>query len=75
MPEQVLNWAVQALAKAARLSIIRVYPPTQNQFPIGQVMNKNLTIKMGHCHHCKYIPHLLGHRFRHYRSGQDPHQD
>jgi threonine dehydrogenase-like Zn-dependent dehydrogenase len=58
-PEQVLLWAVQSLAKAGTLSIIGVYPPTQNRFPIGEAMNKNLTIKMGNCHHRKYIPHLL----------------
>ncbi len=58
-PEQVLDWAVEALAKAGTLAIIGVYPPTQNDFPIGQAMNKNLTIKMGNCHHRKYIPHLL----------------
>ncbi len=58
-PEQVLNWAVQALAKAGTLSIVGVYPPTQHQFPIGEAMNKNLTLRMGNCHHRKYIPHLL----------------
>jgi threonine dehydrogenase-like Zn-dependent dehydrogenase len=58
-PEEVLNWAVQALAKAGTLSIVGVYPPTQHQFPIGEAMNKNLTIRMGNCHHRKYIPHLL----------------
>jgi len=58
-PNQVLNWAVEALAKAGTLSIIGVYPPTQKDFPIGQAMNKNLTVKMGNCHHRKYIPQLL----------------
>ncbi|KPF96725.1 alanine acetyltransferase [Rhodopseudomonas sp. AAP120] len=58
-PEQALDWAVQALAKAGTLSIIGVYPPTKRTFPIGEAMNKNLTIKMGNCNHRKYIPHLL----------------
>lgn len=58
-PEQALDWAVQALAKAGTLSIIGVYPPTERTFPIGEAMNKNLTIKMGNCNHRKYIPHLL----------------
>nr|WP_181707750.1 zinc-dependent alcohol dehydrogenase [Chthonobacter rhizosphaerae] len=58
-PDQALNWAVAALAKAGTLSIIGVYPPAQTSFPIGQAMNKNLTVKMGNCHHRKYIPHLL----------------
>jgi len=58
-PSQSLNWAVEALAKAGTLSIIGVYPPTVETFPIGQAMNKNLTIKMGNCNHRKYIPHLI----------------
>jgi|TARA_R100000501_G_scaffold17256_1_gene31935 threonine dehydrogenase-like Zn-dependent dehydrogenase len=58
-PSQVLKWAVEALAKAGTLSIIGVYPPTVETFPIGQAMNKNLTIKMGNCNHRKYIPHLV----------------
>jgi threonine dehydrogenase-like Zn-dependent dehydrogenase len=58
-PAQVLIWAVQALAKAGTLSIIGVYPPTARTFPIGEAMNKNLTLKMGNCNHRKYIPKLL----------------
>lgn len=58
-PSQALDWAVAALAKAGTLSINGVYPPGQNDFPIGQAMNKNLTLRMGNCHHRKYIPHLL----------------
>ncbi|MDY0885514.1 zinc-dependent alcohol dehydrogenase [Dongia soli] len=58
-PSQVLQWATEALAKAGTLAIIGVYPPGADSFPIGQAMNKNLTIKMGNCNHRKYIPHLL----------------
>jgi threonine dehydrogenase-like Zn-dependent dehydrogenase len=58
-PSQVLQWAVEALAKAGTLAIIGVYSPQATTFPIGEAMNKNLTIKMGNCNHRKYIPHLL----------------
>jgi len=58
-PSQALAWAVAALAKAGTLGIIGVYPPAAEQFPIGEAMNKNLTIKMGNCNHRKYIPHLI----------------
>jgi threonine dehydrogenase-like Zn-dependent dehydrogenase len=58
-PAQVLLWAVQALCKAGTLSIIGVYPQTARTFPIGEAMNKNLTLKMGNCNHRKYIPRLL----------------
>lgn len=58
-PSQVLEWAVEAAAKAGTLGIIGVYPPTAATFPIGQAMNKNLTVKMGNCNHRKYLPHLV----------------
>lgn len=58
-PSQVLSWAVAAVAKAGTIAIIGVYPPTMQHFPIGQAMNKNLTLKMGNCNHRKYIPKLV----------------
>ena len=44
---------------ARTLSIIGVYPSEAEHFPIGDAMNKNLTIKMGNCNHRKYIPKLV----------------
>jgi threonine dehydrogenase-like Zn-dependent dehydrogenase len=58
-PSLVLSWAVEALAKAGTLGIIGVYPETARTFPIGMAMNKNLTVKMGNCHHRRYIPMLI----------------
>jgi threonine dehydrogenase-like Zn-dependent dehydrogenase len=58
-PMQVLAWAVEAVAKAGTISIIGVYPPTMNAFPIGAAMNKNLSINLGNCNHRRYIPELV----------------
>lgn len=58
-PSQALSWAVEAVAKAGTLSIIGVYPPTHRFFPIGNAMNKNLTLNMGNCNHRKYMPSLV----------------
>ena len=58
-PSQVSHWAVEGLAKAGTLGIIGVYPPQASSFPIGQAMNKNLTINMGNCNHRTYVPHLV----------------
>jgi len=58
-PSQALRWGVEILAKAGTLSIIGVYPPAAESFPIGQAMNKNLTLKMGNCNHRRYIPRLV----------------
>lgn len=60
-PSQALRWAVDGLAKAGTLSIVGVYPPEDRFFPLGQAMNKNLKVHMGHCNHRRYIPELIGH--------------
>jgi threonine dehydrogenase-like Zn-dependent dehydrogenase len=57
-PSQVLDWAVKCLAKAGTLSVIGVYPEGR-LFPIGEAMEKNLTIKAGNTPHRKYLPHLV----------------
>ena len=57
-PSIVLEWAVEAVAKAGTISIIGVYGE-KNSFPIGQAMNKNLTVTMGNCNHRRYIPQLV----------------
>jgi threonine dehydrogenase-like Zn-dependent dehydrogenase len=58
-PSQALEWAMQAVAKAGTIGIIGVYPPTASSFPIGQAMNRNLTIKAGNCNHRAHVPHLV----------------
>jgi len=58
-PSQVLEWAVESLAKAGTLSIVGVYPLSAKTFPIGRAMNKNITVRMGNCPHRRYIPKLV----------------
>lgn len=58
-PSQVLRWGVEAVAKAGTLAVIGVYPPTLGSFPIGQAMQKNITVRMGNCNHRRYIPDLV----------------
>jgi threonine dehydrogenase-like Zn-dependent dehydrogenase len=58
-PSLVPMWAVKGLAKAGTLSVIGVYPPSHQFFPLGTFMNKNLTMKAGNCNHRRYIPELL----------------
>jgi threonine dehydrogenase-like Zn-dependent dehydrogenase len=58
-PTQAARWYVEAVAKAGTVGIIGVYPPTQDNFPIGQAMNKNLTLRTGNCPHRRYIPELI----------------
>jgi threonine dehydrogenase-like Zn-dependent dehydrogenase len=47
------------VAKAGTVGIIGVYPPQAQAFPIGEAMNKNLTIKLGNCNHRRYVPRLV----------------
>ena len=58
-PGYAPSMAVRSLAKAGTLGIIGVYPPQAQTFPIGEAMNHNLTIKMGNCHHRRYVPRLV----------------
>src|SRR4051794_20664144 len=58
-PSMALRWAVRSLAKAGTLGIVGVYPPQAHAFPIGEAMNKNLTIKAGNCNHRRYVPKLV----------------
>ena len=58
-PSLALQWAVESLAKAGTLAVIGVYPEQARSFPIGLAMGKNLTIKLGNCHHRRYIPKLI----------------
>lgn len=58
-PSLALTWAVEMAAKAGTLAVIGVYPPTARFFPIGEAMNKNLTVKTGNCNHRRYLPQLI----------------
>lgn len=57
-PSQALSWAVEGIAKAGTLSIVGVYGNLRN-FPIGDAMEKNLTVKAGNCNHRRYLPDLI----------------
>jgi threonine dehydrogenase-like Zn-dependent dehydrogenase len=58
-PSLVGRWAAQAVAKAGSIGVIGVYPPTFSAFPLGEAMNRNLTVKAGNCPHRAFIPKLL----------------
>lgn len=58
-PQQVLQWCVDSVRKSGVVSIIGVYPETEETFPIGRVMSKALTVRAANCSHRKYIPKCL----------------
>ena len=55
----MLRWAVEVLAKAGTLAIVGVYSENSHTFPIGNAVEKNLTIRMGNCPHRRYLPRLI----------------
>jgi hypothetical protein len=58
-PSLAARWAVEAVAKAGSVGIIGINAPEFDVYPVGQAMNKNLTLKMGNCNHRRYVPELL----------------
>lgn len=58
-PTQAIEWAVDSVCKAGTIGIIGDYSPKVQNFPLGRASGKNLTLRMGTCHHRKYIPHLI----------------
>jgi threonine dehydrogenase-like Zn-dependent dehydrogenase len=59
-PSQSLLWATQAVKKAGVVGVIGVFPPQAMTAPIGDLQQRNLTIRGGNCNHRKYIPKLVG---------------
>lgn len=58
-PQQVLQWCIDSVRKSGVVSIIGVYPETEDNFQIGKVMAKALTVRAANCSHRKYIPKCL----------------
>jgi threonine dehydrogenase-like Zn-dependent dehydrogenase len=56
---QAIRWAISCVKKAGVISVIGLYPPLVNGFPLGLIMERNLTLSGGSCNHRAYIPQLL----------------
>jgi threonine dehydrogenase-like Zn-dependent dehydrogenase len=54
-----LFWAIHAARRGGKVSVVGMYGPPANVFPVGVAMNKNLTIRLGQCNVRRYMPHLL----------------
>ncbi|RZI56492.1 MAG: glutathione-dependent formaldehyde dehydrogenase [Rubrivivax sp.] len=57
----VLHWAVNAVRKGGRVSIVGVYGPTFNAFPMGNAVNKGLTLRMNQASVKRHLPRLIEH--------------
>ena len=56
-----LHWAINAVRKGGVVSIVGVYGPTDNLVPIGNVLNKGLTIRANHASVKRLLPRLIEH--------------
>ena len=57
----VLHWCINSVRKGGNVSIVGVYGPTFNMVPIGNVVNKGLTIRANQTSVKRHLPHLIEH--------------
>jgi threonine dehydrogenase-like Zn-dependent dehydrogenase len=57
----VLHWAINSVRKGGVVSIVGVYGPTFNFVPIGNALNKGLTLRMNQAAVKRHLPRLLEH--------------
>jgi threonine dehydrogenase-like Zn-dependent dehydrogenase len=56
-----VHWAINAVRKGGVVSIVGVYGPTDNLIPIGNVLNKGLTIRANQASVKRLLPRLIEH--------------
>lgn len=56
-----LHWAVNSVKKGGIVSIVGVYGPTDNLVPIGNVVNKGITIRANQASVKRLLPRLIEH--------------
>ncbi|HYF20020.1 MAG TPA: zinc-dependent alcohol dehydrogenase [Ramlibacter sp.] len=56
-----LHWAINSVRKGGTVSIVGVYGPTFNLVPIGNVVNKGLTIRANQAAVKRHLPRLIEH--------------
>jgi threonine dehydrogenase-like Zn-dependent dehydrogenase len=56
-----VHWAVNSVKKGGIVSIVGVYGPTDNLVPIGNVVNKGLTLRANQASVKRLLPRLISH--------------
>jgi threonine dehydrogenase-like Zn-dependent dehydrogenase len=56
-----LHWAINSVKKGGIVSIVGVYGPTDTLIPIGNVVNKGLTIRANQASVKRLLPRLIEH--------------
>jgi threonine dehydrogenase-like Zn-dependent dehydrogenase len=56
-----LFWAINSVRKGGNVSIVGVYGPTFNAVPIGNALNKGITMRMNQASVKRHLPRLIEH--------------
>ena len=56
-----LHWAVNSVKKGGIVSVVGVYGPTDNLVPIGNILNKGLTLRASQASVKRLLPRLIEH--------------
>jgi threonine dehydrogenase-like Zn-dependent dehydrogenase len=56
-----LHWAINSVKKGGIVSIVGIYGPTGNLIPIGNVVNKGITIRANQASVKRLLPRLIEH--------------
>ena len=56
-----LHWCINSVRKGGNVSIVGVYGPTFNFVPIGNALNKGLTLRMNQASVKRHLPRLIEH--------------
>jgi len=56
-----LHWAINSVKKGGIVSVVGVYGPTGNLVPIGNVLNKGLTLRANQASVKRLLPRLIEH--------------
>lgn len=56
-----LHWAINSVKKGGIVSVVGVYGPTDNLVPIGNVLNKGITLRANQASVKRLLPRLIEH--------------
>lgn len=56
-----LHWAINSVKKGGIVSVVGVYGPTDNLVPIGNILNKGITLRAGQTSVKRHLPKLIQH--------------
>jgi threonine dehydrogenase-like Zn-dependent dehydrogenase len=54
-----VRWAIDSVRKGGVVSVIGVFAGDMDNFPIGTLQKKNITLRAGNCPHRKYVDTLI----------------